>query len=79
MKMFPKVAVKDRKMVAFPQTLEDYGREESEEESEDNDTEVQVVGVKQEGQRARIQPLILTGLAAMKNESPKTSANQNKV
>ena len=53
MKVFPKLAVKDRKLVAFPQTLEDYGREKSKEESEDDDTEVQVVGVKTRGAKSK--------------------------
>ena len=53
MKTLLKLAVKDRKLVAFPQTLEDYGREESTEESEDDDTEVQVVGVKTRGAKSK--------------------------
>mgnify|MGYP006207218367 CR=1 FL=1 len=55
MKRFPKLTVKDRKMVAFPQTLEDYGQEESMEESEDDDTEVQVTGVKTRGAKSKHQ------------------------
>jgi hypothetical protein len=46
MKMFPKLTVKDRKMVPFPQELEDQGQEERETESEEDDNEVQVTGVK---------------------------------
>ena len=46
MKMFPKLTVKDRKMELFPHALEEGEQEESELESEEEDNEVQVTGMK---------------------------------
>jgi hypothetical protein len=49
MRVFPKLTVKDRTSVAFPQELEDYGREET----DPNEPEVQVVGVRTRGARSK--------------------------
>ena len=46
MKKFAKLTVKERKMVPFPQALEEGEQEESELESEEEDNEVQVTGMK---------------------------------